>query len=181
MIYVLHEMADRTQPTGIRVLGIDTSLRSTGFGVIEQIGNRVIPVEYGNIRIPQSVRISEALLRISTGIAEVARRTGAQVASIEDIFFCKNIRTAITLGEARGAVLSTLESLGIPTYEYAPRKVKQAVTGNGAAEKQQVHKMLMTILGIKEMPQEDAGDALAMAVCHVHNNSSIRELMPERI
>jgi len=174
-------MADGKQQTGIRVLGIDTSLRSTGYGVIEQIGNKVIPIEYGNIKIPQSARLSEALLRISVGIAEVARRTGAQVASIEDIFFCKNVRTAITLGEARGAVLTTLESLKIPTYEYATRKVKQAVTGNGAAEKQQVHKMLMTILNIAELPQEDAGDALAMAVCHVHNNSSIKELMPERI
>ncbi len=174
-------MADRKQQAGIRILGIDTSLRSTGYGVIEQIGNKVVPVEYGNIKVPQSVRRSEALLRISSGITEVAKRTGAQIASIEDIFFCKNVRTAITLGEARGAALTSLESLGIPVYEYAPRKIKQAVTGNGAAEKQQVHKMLMTILGIAELPQEDAGDALAIAVCHMHNNTSIKELMPERI
>jgi crossover junction endodeoxyribonuclease RuvC len=174
-------MADKRQQTGTRIIGIDTSLRSTGFGVIEQVGSRIIPVEFGNIRIPQSARLSECLFRISSEIADVAKRTGANAASIEDIFFCKNVRTAITLGEARGAVLSTLESLGIPVYEYAPRKAKQAVTGSGAAEKLQVHKMLMTILGLAELPQEDAGDALALAVCHVHNNSGIKELMPERI
>lgn len=175
------KMADIEKQTGIRVIGIDTSLRSTGFGVIHQVGSRIIPVEFGNIRIPQSARLSECLFRISTGIADVARRTGAQAASIEDVFFCKNARTAITLGEARGAVLATLESLGIPVYEYAPRKAKLAVTGSGSAEKLQVHKMLMTLLGLKTLPQEDAGDALALAVCHVHNNSGIKELMPERI
>lgn len=112
---------------------------------------------------------------------EVIDRTRPDAAAIEGVFFCKNIKTVLMLGEARGVVIAACAVRGIPVYEYAPRRVKQAVVGIGSAEKAQVAKMVMTLLALREEPQEDAADALAVAICHLHNRSGCAELMPEAI
>lgn len=165
----------------VRVLGIDTSLRSTGVGIVEAKGNSLSAAEYGHIGIAANVPLSSALGRINTSILELIDRTEPSVVSIEGIFYCRNLGTAVKLGEARGAAIAACASRGLTIYEYAPRKVKQAVVGYGNAGKQQVRKMLLRILNLSEEPQEDAGDALAIAVCHLHNMASHVELAPKPI
>ena len=165
----------------MRVLGIDTSLRSTGVGVIESLAGRTVAVEYGRIHNSGRICLSECLRRIDGGIREVIQRTKPDLASIEDIFFAKNAHTSMVLGEARGVVIAACATSGIPVYQYEPRRVKQAITGSGAAEKAQVRKMTMVLLGLKDEPQEDAGDALAIALCHLNSRSAVAELNPQPI
>ena len=165
----------------IRVLGIDTSLRSTGIGVVEMRGNKMVAVEYGVIKTPSKRLHSECLIRLNQGIADVVARTKPAVAAIEGIFFCKNVKTALILGEARGVVINACAMQGLKVYEYAPRKVKQAVVGYGAADKGQVQKMVTRLLGLDKEPQEDASDALAIAICHLHNRTGYSALEPEPI
>ena len=152
----------------MRVLGIDTSLRSTGVGVVESLAGKTVALEYGRIHNSDRFPLSECLRRLDGGIREIIQRTKPELAAIEDIFFAKNARTAMVLGEARGVVIAACATSGIPVYEYSPRRVKQAIAGGGAAEKQQVRKMVMVLLGLKEEPQEDAGDALAIALCQTN-------------
>lgn len=165
----------------MRVLGIDTSLRSTGTAVVEAHGSRLAAVEYGRIHNPANLRLSACLGRIDVAIRELIARTKPDAAAIEDIFFAKNVRTSMILGEARGVVIAACAGAGVPVYEYAPRRVKQAVAGNGAADKSQVRKMVIAVLGLTDEPQEDAGDALAIAICHLHNRTSYAALAPEEI
>lgn len=165
----------------MRVLGIDTSLRSTGVGVVESLAGRTLALEYGRIHNPDRAALSECLLRIDGGIREIISRTKPDLAAIEDIFFAKNARTAMVLGEARGVVIAACATSGLPVYEYSPRRVKQSVTGSGAAEKQQVRRMVMVMLGLDKDPQEDAGDALAIALCHLNSRSPAPELQPQPI
>jgi crossover junction endodeoxyribonuclease RuvC len=165
----------------IRVLGVDTSLRSTGFGVVEVKGSRFTAVEYGTIKASRSLSLSECLHKLDTGIKEIIERSKPQAVAIEGIFFCKNVKTIMMLGEARGIVIAICAAGGIPVYEYAPRRVKQAVVGFGGAEKDQVAKMVMSLLGLREKPQEDAADALAIAICHLHNRTGCTALMPKPI
>lgn len=165
----------------MRVLGIDTSLRSTGVGVVDSQSGKMRAVEYGRIHNSDSIPLSECLRRIDAGIREIIERTRPELAAIEDIFFAKNARTAMILGEARGVVIAACASAGLPVYEYAPRRVKQSVTGVGSADKVQVRKMVMAVLGLTETPQEDAGDALAIALCHLNSRNVIAELAPKPI
>ena len=168
-------------PTRMRVLGIDTSLRSTGFGVVESAGSRLRAVEYGSIRIPASLPRSVCLVRIHDDLRAVIARAQPEAVAIEGIFFCKNVRTAVVLGEARGAAISACAAAGVPVFEYPPRRVKQAVVGYGAAAKQQVGLMIRSMLGLTESPQEDAADAMALAICHLQAQSRLTELQPEPI
>lgn len=165
----------------IRVLGIDASLRSTGTGVVLAEGSSLSAVEYGVIKTPAGRRHSECLRNISDGITGVIERTEPHAVSIEGAFYCSNVRTAMVLGEARGAAIAACAKMGIPVYEYAPRKVKMSVVGVGGAEKAQVRRMIVSMLGLDKEPQEDAGDALAIAVCHLHNMSGVAVLAPEEI
>lgn len=165
----------------MRVLGIDTSLRSTGVGVVDAAGSRLTAVEFGRIHNADRLCLSECLKRLDNGIREIIERTHPGEAAIEDIFFCKNVKTAVVLGEARGVVIAACAGAGIPVYEYAPRRVKQAIVGNGAADKSQVRRMVMRLLGMGEEPQEDAGDALAIAVCHLNSRTPVAALAPEPI
>lgn len=165
----------------MRVLGIDTSLRSTGVGVVESLAGKHVAVEYGRIHNPDRILLSECLRRIDGGIKEIIVRAKPDVAAIEDIFFAKNARTAMVLGEARGVVIAACASAGIPVFQYEPRRVKQAIAGTGAADKSQVRRMIMVLLGLKTEPQEDAGDALAIALCHLNSRSPVPELNPDPI
>jgi crossover junction endodeoxyribonuclease RuvC len=165
----------------IRILGIDTSLRSTGVGVVAAEGSRMSAVEYGTLKNPARRALSECLTCLSAGIVEIIDRTGPEAAAIEGAFFSKNANTAMILGEARGVVIAACAARGIPVYEYAPRRVKQAVVGFGGAEKEQVRKMVMSLLALGEEPPEDASDALALAICHLHGRTGVTALMPEPI
>jgi crossover junction endodeoxyribonuclease RuvC len=165
----------------MRVLGIDTSLRSSGYAVIEAKSGRMTAVEYGVIRNPSDRPHSLCLREIHDTLTHLITKTAPEVAAIEGGFFFKNAKTAMILGEARGVVIAACAVAGIPVYEYSPRSIKQGLTGFGAAQKDQVARMVMTILGLSEQPQEDAGDALAIAICHLQSRSGIPELQPQPI
>ena len=164
-----------------RVLGIDTSLRSTGVAVVEAKGSRLTPVEHGIIKIPQDVPLSVCLTRLSRGITDVVQHTRPQAVAVEGVFYCRNARTALLLGHSRGVAIGTCAELGLAVYEYAPRRVKQAVMGFGSASKEQVRRMIVSLLGLPEEPPEDAGDAYAIAVCHLHSAGRHAVLAPEPI
>jgi crossover junction endodeoxyribonuclease RuvC len=165
----------------MRVLGIDASLRSTGAGIIESKAGRLHAVEFATIRNPASQPHSACLKRIQDELAGLIARTRPDTAAIEGGFYFKNARTALVLGEVRGVVIATCATAGLPIYEYSPRLVKQALTGFGGAEKDQVAKMMKSILGVTEDVQEDAADALAIAICHLNNQTGIAALRPEPI
>jgi crossover junction endodeoxyribonuclease RuvC len=158
---------------GIRILGIDTSLRSTGYGVVEAKGNSLSCVECGFLKTRPKWRHSECLKTIAEGIGAVIAGAKPDAVAIEGAFFFKNARTAMVLGEARGVAIATCAAADLTIYEYAPRRVKQAVVGVGSADKQQVARMVMTLLGLREEPQSDAADALALAICHIHSDRGI--------
>ena len=162
-----------------RILGMDMSLRSSGLAVIESAGSVLKTIEYHIIKNPPNRSISECLLHVFRGVLEVLERSRPQAAAIEGIFFCKNFKTAVALGQARGAAIAACAMAGVPVFEYPPRRVKQAVVGYGAAGKDQVCRMVMAILKLSEEPHNDAADALAIAICHAHN-SKCRQLLNSR-
>ncbi len=154
-------------------MGIDTSLRSTGIGVVEATGSRLQYVDCGFLKTTPKLLHSECLKIIADGINKIIEETKPDAISIEGSFFYKNAKTAMVLGEARGVAIATCAAHGLPIYEYAPRRVKQAVVGFGNADKHQVAKMVMTLLNLQEQPQSDAADALAIAICHIHSHKSL--------
>ncbi len=160
------------------ILGVDTSLRSTGFGVVEAVGSRLKALDYGNIPNAQSVPISECLKKIHAKISELIESWNPDVLSVEKVIYGKNANTMMVLGEARGAVIVAGADAGRPVFEYEPRRVKMAVCGNGMAEKDQIQRMVKTLLALPEIPQNDAADALAMAICHANSQSRISASKP---
>ena len=150
----------------MRLLAVDPSLRSTGFAVLERISNQIRPLEYGIIKNPASLLQSTCLVEIRKQLADLIQRHTPDCAAIEAVIYVQSYRTAITLGAARGAALLTLAERGLPIYEYAPRRVKQAVVGRGGAVKSQVGFMIRALLGLTENPPEDAADAMAIGLTH---------------
>ncbi len=165
----------------LRVLGIDASLRGTGLGVVEAQGSRMRAVATATVRIPTRERRSECLRRIGEEVRGMIDQTAPAAAALESGFFHRNAKTADILGQVRGVVVAACADRGVPVFEYAPRRAKQAVVGYGAAEKTQVHKMLVKMLALEQEPQEDVGDALAIAVCHLHTRSGLAALAPEPV
>jgi len=150
------------------VLGIDTSLRCSGFGVVVSDGMRHKVLEYGIIKNPASWSYSKCLHHIFTEVTRVIEAHQPSEIAIEGIFYCKNVKVALALGQARGAAIAACAMQDVPVYEYAARSVKKAITGQGAAGKDQVGKMVKMMLKLDEIPPEDAADALAIAMTHLH-------------
>ena len=165
----------------IRILGIDTSLRSTGVGIIEARGSNMRAVAYGRIRNKPSVPHSACLENIFTTISSLIGEHAPDCAAIEGAFFAKNVRTSMVLGQARGAAITACAVKMIEVTEHSPRKVKASIVGSGSAQKDQVAKMVMRLLNLNEQPQEDAADALAIAICHYHQLALPEELRAKRI
>ena len=163
-------------PRTCRVLGVDTSLRSTGVGVVEVAGSRLTAIQYGTLSNPASRPLSACLLAIEDGVAELIATHHPDAAAVEGVFFAKYVRATLLLGHARGAVIAQCARLGLPVFEYEPRRVKQAVVGQGGAAKGQVQRMVQSILNLPEPPPEDAADALAIAICHIQNRTRIAAL-----
>ena len=151
-----------------RILGVDTSLRSSGIGIIEAVGGQQNAVAYGRILNRPAELHSDCLWNIFEEVSSLIKMHKPDCAAIEGAFFSKNAKTAMVLGQARGAVLAACAQSKVPVYEHTPRRVKQALTGNGGAQKDQVAKMVKQILKLDEQPQEDAADALAIAITHFH-------------
>lgn len=152
----------------VRILGVDTSLRSSGVALIEVSGQQMRALAYGRILNKAALSHSGCLAAIHKEIDRLITEFSPDEAVIEGAFFAKNARTAMILGQARGAVLAACALRNLPVYEYSPRSIKQAAVGAGAASKEQVGRMVMRLLGLDEIPQEDAADALAAAICHAH-------------
>ena len=152
------------------ILGIDTAIRCTGYGVIDLQRNGEIKIlDCGVIKNKPKVPHSECLRRLYGGISELCNSFNPEVAALESAFYHKNVKTAMILSYARGSVMTALVNNGIPAYAYAPKKAKQAVVGTGNASKEQVASIIasMTRLNIEKIPL-DSTDALAIAICHGH-------------
>lgn len=153
----------------MRVLGIDPGSRITGYGIVEQQGTRLVHVDNGAIFTDTASDFPGRLKRIYDGLNEVITRYSPEAAAIENIFFSTNVQSALKLGQARGAAIVAAVTAGLPVAEYTALQVKQAVVGQGRAEKGQVQQMLKVLLGLPEVAQADASDALAVAVCHLNS------------
>ena len=147
------------------ILGIDPGSRTTGFGIINMVGQTATYVTSGCIRCGEG-EIPERLTRIFDGIDELIETWVPQQFAIERAFMGKNADSALKLGQARGVALVVAARHGLPIYEYAPRAIKQAVSGSGNADKEQIQHMMKVLLKLPGLPQVDAADALAVAVCH---------------
>ena len=154
------------------ILGIDPGSRRTGFGVIQQTGSRAEYVSSGVIRIPDT-ELPERLKVIFDAVSEIIARHQPQEVAIENVFMAKSAGSALKLGQARGAAIVAAVHANLPVAEYEARKVKQSVVGTGAATKTQVQHMVRTLLSLPGDPQEDAADALAVALCHAHTQKSL--------
>lgn len=148
---------------------------------MESRGTRLFAIEHTVLRAPDKAPLSECLRRITRAAMEIIERTSPEAVAIEGIFYCRNVKTAVILGEARGAVIAACAERGLPIFEYEPRRVKQAVVGTGGADKEQVRRMVTRLLGLAEAPPLDASDALAIAICHLHNNTKYQWLTPRSI
>ncbi len=153
----------------MRVLGIDPGSRITGYGLVDQIGNKLIHVDNGAIFTDSADDFPGRLKRIFDGLSEIIAQYRPDQVAIENIFFSTNVQSALKLGQARGAAIVAAVHANLPVAEYSALQVKQAVVGQGRAEKAQVQKMLKALLGLPEIAQADASDALAVAVCHINS------------
>jgi crossover junction endodeoxyribonuclease RuvC len=165
----------------MKILGIDPSLRSTGFGLIEAAGNQCTAICHGQIKNPTKLLPSTCLVRIDDAIRQLIAKHHPEAVVVEGLVYVQNTRIAFTLGQVRGVVIAAAAANSIPVYEYAPRKAKQAVTGLGGAGKQQVAHMVKAILSLPALPEEDAGDALALAICHAQSIRGIQINPPKPI
>jgi crossover junction endodeoxyribonuclease RuvC len=150
----------------VRILGLDPGSRRTGFGVIECRGQELLPVAHGCLNVAHAAPTARLRLIFERLRELLCAHTPGEVA-IERVFVSRNPDSALKLGQARGAVLCAIPQ-GVPVFEYAPRAIKLAVVGSGAAEKFQVAHMIRALLALTDRPGADAADALAVAVCHAH-------------
>ena len=151
----------------MRVLGVDPGLADTGWGVVEFDGGHFRPVSFGTISTSPKENIQKRIYTIAMDLGTLAEKYGCSVVAMEDIFFTKNITSAIPVAKVIGSVIFRFSELGMPVYLYSPLEVKMAVTGMGRADKNQVQEMVKVILKLKAVPRPDhAADALADCICH---------------
>ncbi|MAD52959.1 MULTISPECIES: crossover junction endodeoxyribonuclease RuvC [Idiomarina] len=159
------------------ILGIDPGSRLTGFGVIQQQGRHLSYIASGCIRATgttaQPLSLAEKLKRIHNSVVELITQYQPDEFAIEQVFMARNPDSALKLGQARGAAIVAAACADLPVAEYSARQIKQAVVGNGGADKTQVQHMVMALLNLSKSPQADAADALAVALCHAHSAQSL--------
>ncbi|HSH36429.1 crossover junction endodeoxyribonuclease RuvC [Schnuerera sp.] len=149
------------------ILGIDPGLAIVGYGVVEYIGNRYGVLDYGVIRTDSKTSFPERLKIIYDELSILIEKYNPDDFAIEELFFNKNVKTAIQVGQARGVEILSAINKGLEVYEYTPLQIKQAVAGYGRADKKQVQEMVKLLLNLKKIPKpDDAADALAVAICH---------------
>ncbi len=158
------------------VLAIDPSLRSTGYAILHGGNQHISCVQFGTIRNAQALPLSSCLLSIRQKISQLIVEYSPTSFAVEAIIYVQSHRTAISMGAARGAAILSAAERGLPIYEYAPRKVKQAVVGRGSAAKHQVAFMIRARLGLTETPPEDAADAIAVGLSHFQTRSAFLSL-----
>jgi crossover junction endodeoxyribonuclease RuvC len=163
------------------VLGVDPSLRGTGYGVIQFAKPFPKTLAHGTIICAATWERSRCLAKISATLRDLIREHQPTVCVIEGLFYAQNLQTALIMGEARGAALAAIAEAGLEIYELAPRKVKQAIVGYGAAQKIAVAKMVQRMLQLAELPAPDAADALALALTHAQENGRFALTAPKKI
>ena len=161
------------------VMGVDPGSRKTGFGLVNVVGSRTEYVISGVIRIPD-IAFPERLKLIFDSVTQLIEQHCPQEFAIEQVFMAKSAGSALKLGQARGAAIVAAVNQNLPVAEYEARKVKQAITGTGAADKLQVQHMVKNLLKLPACPQEDAADALAIALCHVNSQQHLLKLARAR-
>ena len=157
-----------TAGNGHLVLGIDPGSVTTGYGAVREQGGGLVYVDAGVIRTPSRQAFHHRLQKIYEGLVEVIERLRPDAAAVENVFHARHAASALKLGQARGVALLAIVQAGVPLHEYPPARVKQSVTGSGRADKQQVKMMVETLLSRQIDAPEDATDALAVAICHIH-------------
>lgn len=154
----------------MKILGIDPGTATTGWAVLEEIKGKVTPLAYGHISTSPKNSVSDRLKEVADDIEKIIKRYKPQEAAVEDIFFFKNVKTAVKVSQSRGAMLLTLENKNVKIFNYTPLQVKQALTGYGRAEKKQIQIMVKNILKLKSIPKpDDTADAIAIALCHLNS------------
>lgn len=149
------------------IMGIDPGYAIMGYGVIEKTSGGIKPIDYGVIETKPDITFPERLEKLYLGVRQIAGLYKPENIAFEELFFYRNVTTALQVGAGRGVALLAAEQLGLPLYEYTPMQIKLAVTGNGHADKKQVQQMVRALLCLKNTPQpDDAADALGAAICH---------------
>ena len=153
------------------VLGLDPGLAITGYGLVrESPSGELALVEYGTITTPAGEHLPERLLTLDRDLGALLQEHHPDVVAVEELFFCKNVSTALIVGQARGVAILSAARQGLPVFEYKPMAIKQAVSGYGKAPKSQVQEMVRMLLDLDQIPQpDDAADGIAVAICHLHN------------
>jgi crossover junction endodeoxyribonuclease RuvC len=153
----------------VKIFGIDPGSDRTGYGCVEHIGGRHVLVICGSLAGPSNAAFPDKLRAIHSGLAALLSHHRPDCVAIENIFYARNVRSALKLGHARGVALLAASEAGLPVVEYAPAEIKRAVVGYGRAEKHQVQQMVKLLLGLDAPPApHDVADALAVALCHLH-------------
>jgi crossover junction endodeoxyribonuclease RuvC len=151
------------------VLGIDPGLANTGYGVVARDGSRLAALDGGVIETHAGVAVERRLAQIAIRVRELLDEHDCDAMALEQLYFGQNVHSAFAVGQARGVTMLAAGERGIPCFSYTPQQVKSAVCGHGRAAKDQVARMVQTLLGLSEIPADDhASDALAVAVCHVN-------------
>lgn len=157
-------------PDTVRVLGLDPGTATTGWAILEDQCGKLTPIAFGHISTSKEKSESERILEINTDLAKIIAKYSPNEVAIEKLFFFKNKKTIISVGQSRGALLLTLEQKGVKIFGYTPLQVKQAITGYGKADKHQVQLMAKNILGLTSVPKpDDVADAIAVAICHLNS------------
>ena len=168
-------MHSPTKNQFVRVLGVDPGTATVGWAVIEERNGKMLPIAFGHISTDKNHSEESRLAEISEDLSSIIEKYQPEEAAVEQLFFFKNKKTIIGVGQSRGGILLTLEQKNVRIFSYTPLQVKQAVTGYGKAEKKQVQLMIKSILKLKDVPKpDDTADALAVAVCHLNSRKILK-------
>ena len=164
--------------TAIRLLGLDPGLRTTGWGVIEADGNRLVHVADGAVRPPAEGSLAARLAALRAALARVIDTYRPDEAAVEETFVNRNPASALRLGQARGVVLLAPAEAGLPVSEYPANLIKKSIVGAGHADKNQIAAMVRALLSVGAVSSFDASDALAVAICHAHHRATRARVAP---
>lgn len=157
------------------ILGIDPGIADTGYGLIKNEAGKLTCLAYGSIKTKAGVDLADRLLTLNQELSKIIKKFQPDLAAVEQLFFNKNVRTALVVGQARGVALLTLKQNKLPVIDFTPAQVKQAVCAYGQASKKQVQKMVKLILNLSVLPQpDDAADALAIAICALNSRLCLK-------
>ncbi|MBU0636652.1 MAG: crossover junction endodeoxyribonuclease RuvC [Patescibacteria group bacterium] len=148
------------------ILGIDPGIADTGFGIVVNQNNNLTCITYGSIKTLSKTDLADRLEIINLELTKLIKKYKPNLIAVEELFFCKNVKTALVVGQARGVIMLTAKQNKIPIIEFTPLQVKQAVSTYGRAKKEQIKKMVKLLLNLEELPKsDDAADALAISIC----------------